>query len=62
MFKRLILLVVVLLILSGSAVYAAGAPPMQWHKGHGTDRGDHVHYGLQTSDGGYIMTGQTSEG
>jgi hypothetical protein len=35
---------------------------MQWHKGHGTDNGDHVHYGLQTSDGGYIMAGQTSEG
>ena len=62
MFKRLVLLVVVLLILSGSAVYAADAAAMQWHKGHGTDRGDHVHYGLQTSDGGYIMTGQTSEG
>ena len=38
------------------------APAMQWHKGHGTDGGDHVHYGLQTSDGGYIMTGQASEG
>jgi poly(3-hydroxybutyrate) depolymerase len=38
------------------------APAMQWHKGHGTDNGDHVHYGLQTSDGGYIMTGETSEG
>jgi hypothetical protein len=34
---------------------------MQWHEGHGTDNGDHVHYGLQTSDGGYIMAGQTSE-
>ncbi|HIJ70497.1 MAG TPA: DUF4982 domain-containing protein [Planctomycetes bacterium] len=37
-------------------------PAMQWHKGHGTDNGDHVHYGMQTSDGGYIMAGQTSEG
>ena len=27
------------------------------HKGHGIDRGDHVHYGMQTSDGGYIMAG-----
>ncbi len=62
MFKRLVLLVVVLFILSGTVVYAAEAPEMQWHKGHGTDSGDHVHYGLQTSDGGYIMTGQTSEG
>ncbi|MHC4150697.1 MAG: hypothetical protein ACYSSP_01185, partial [Planctomycetota bacterium] len=40
----------------------AQAPEMQWHKGHGTDNGEHVHYGLQTSDGGYIMTGGTSEG
>jgi hypothetical protein len=62
MFKRLVLFVVVLLMLSGSAVYAAEAPAMQWHKGHGTDSGDHVHYGMQTSDGGYMMTGQTSEG
>ena len=62
MFKRLVLLVLVLIILSESAVYAADAPAMQWHKGHGTDSGDHVHYGLQTSDGGYIMAGETSEG
>ncbi|MBT5531953.1 hypothetical protein HOK31_02765 [Candidatus Poribacteria bacterium] len=38
-----------------------GAPPAEWHKGHGTARGDHVHYGMQTRDGGYIMTGQTAE-
>ena len=62
MFKRLVLFVEVLIILSGSAVYAADTPAMQWHKGHGTDNGDHVHYGLQTSDGGYIMAGQTSKG
>ena len=62
MSKRLMLLVLALLIYSGLAVYASNAPAMQWHKGHGTDKGDHVHYGLQTSDGGYIMAGQTSEG
>ncbi|MHC4130547.1 MAG: hypothetical protein ACYSR3_00925, partial [Planctomycetota bacterium] len=62
MFKKIVFLVVVLLILSVSAVYAVDAPEMQWHKGHGTDNGDHVHYGLQTSDGGYIMTGESSEG
>ena len=39
----------------------ARAPAMEWHKGHGTARGDHVHYGLQSSDGGYIMAGETSE-
>jgi beta-galactosidase len=41
--------------------YAWEAPAMEWHKGHGTERGDHVHYGLQVSDGGYIMAGQTRE-
>jgi hypothetical protein len=61
MFERLVSLVVVLSLGTVAAVYAADAPAMQWHKGHGTDRGDHVHYGMQTSDGGYIMAGQTSE-
>ncbi len=37
------------------------APVIEWHKGHGTDGGDHVHYGMQTSDGGYIMVGQTEK-
>lgn len=48
--------------LAGAADPLAGAAPdMEWHKGHGTARGDHVHYGAQTRDGGYIMTGQTAE-
>ncbi|MEO2003380.1 MAG: hypothetical protein ABGY41_04730 [Candidatus Poribacteria bacterium] len=43
--------------------FADTAPAMEWHKGQGTDGGDHVHHGLQTSDGGYIMVGQSwSEG
>ena len=37
------------------------APVIEWQKGHGTDGGDHVHYGMQTSDGGYIMVGQTEK-
>ena len=44
----------------GDTLYAQ-APRMEWHRGHRTDRGDHVHYGLQTLDGGYVMAGQTSE-
>ena len=44
----------------GDTLYAQ-APRMEWHRGQGTARGDHVHYGLQTLDGGYVMTGQTSE-
>ncbi|MHC4326361.1 MAG: hypothetical protein ACYSUX_18985, partial [Planctomycetota bacterium] len=62
MFERTILSVVAVLMFSGPVVFAGDAPAMQWHKGHGTDNGDHVHYGLQTSDGGFIMAGQTSEG
>ena len=38
----------------------AHPPAMEWHKGHGTDGGDHVHYGMQTRDGGYIMIGEAS--
>ncbi|MHC4534199.1 MAG: hypothetical protein ACYS6K_09615 [Planctomycetota bacterium] len=62
MLKRIILLALIGFIFSELIVYGSEAPAMQWHKGHGTDKGDHVHYGLQTSDGGYIMAGQTSEG
>ncbi|MHC4116455.1 MAG: hypothetical protein ACYSWO_03000 [Planctomycetota bacterium] len=61
MLERLVWSLSAVLMLSGSATYAGQAPAMQWHKGHGTDNGDHVHYGLQTTDGGYIMAGQTSE-
>lgn len=55
-----------MVVLGGPWMQQTGAlyaqiPRMEWHQGHGTDRGDHVHYGLQTSDGGYIMAGQTSE-
>ena len=35
-------------------------PELGWYRGHGTDAGDHVHYGMQTSDGGYIMVGETN--
>jgi len=38
------------------------APAMQWHKGYGTRYGNHVHEGMQTSDGGFIAIGQTWEG
>ena len=59
MFNRLVSLVVVLSILSASALYAVDPPAMQWHKGYGTSYGNHVHEGMQTSDGGYIGIGQT---
>jgi len=39
----------------------AQAPLMEWHKGYGTNNGDHIHEIMQTSDGGYIGIGQTSE-
>ena len=46
---------VVFLLLSAWVIYSAVAPQIQRHKGHGTYNGDHVRYGLQTSDGGYII-------
>jgi hypothetical protein len=40
----------------------AQIPVMEWHKGFGTDKEEHVHEGWQTSDGGYIGVGQNWEG
>jgi hypothetical protein len=39
----------------------AQAPLMEWHKGYGTDNGEHIHEIMQTNDGGYIGIGQTDE-
>ena len=49
-------------ILLNAAVLSAQAPDMQWNKGYGTDRGEHIHEIMQTTDGGYIGIGQTDEG
>ena len=46
---------------SGSGGCADGAPAMEWHKGHGTDNGEKPQHVIQTSDGGYMMTGITDE-
>jgi hypothetical protein len=51
----------ILVFLAGSLAINAQAPAMQWHQGHGTDLGEHVHEGMQTGDGGYIGIGQTDE-
>ncbi len=42
-----------------SQVLSDQPPELDWYRGYGTDAGDHVHYGMQTSDGGYIMVGET---
>ena len=36
-------------------------PEEEWHYGFGTDRGEHIHEIMQTSDGGYLGIGQTEE-
>ena len=36
-------------------------PALAWHSGQGTDEEEHVHEGMQTSDGGYIAIGHTVE-
>jgi hypothetical protein len=41
---------------------SAQAPKMEWHKGYGTDNGEHIHDIMQTRNGGFIGIGQMSEG
>ena len=60
-FAKLTILFVVLSLVAGSTVNAVDPPAMEWHKGHGTSFGTHVHEGFQTSDGGFIGIGQTNE-
>ena len=43
-----------------NAPYNVGAPEMEWYVGQGTDVEEHVHEGMQTSDGGYIGIGETA--
>jgi hypothetical protein len=38
-----------------------GAPVEVWHKGYGTDDGEHIHEVMETSDGGFIGIGQVAE-
>ena len=37
------------------------APQVEWYKGYGTDREEHVHEGIETSDGGFLAIGHNSE-
>ena len=39
----------------------AQAPAIEWFKGYGTHTEEHVHEGMQTSDGGYIAIGHGIE-
>jgi len=39
----------------------AQAPDVEWFRGHGTRTEEHVHEGMQTSDGGYIAIGHGIE-
>ena len=40
-----------------SPILSDQPPELDWYRGHDTDAGDHVHYGMQTSDGVYITVG-----
>jgi hypothetical protein len=42
-------------------ILSAQAPEVEWFKGHGTNSEEHVHEGMQTSDGGYIAIGHGIE-
>lgn len=47
---------------AGEPSVSADAPVVEWHVGYGTQYGEHVHEGMETSDGGYIGVGQTDDG
>ncbi|MHC4271539.1 MAG: hypothetical protein ACYST2_04420, partial [Planctomycetota bacterium] len=55
---NLIILFVMLSFLVGSAL--AQAPAMQWHYAYnGSEEESHPHYVIETSDGGFLMVGET---
>ena len=56
------LLFIVSFYLTGLSILNAQSPVMEWHRGLGTNNEEHVHEGIQTSDGGYIAVGHTWEG
>ncbi|MCD6115678.1 T9SS type A sorting domain-containing protein [bacterium] len=57
--KRLICCI--LAMLSFFSFAEAQTPVMEWFKGQGTSTEEHVHEGMQTSDGGYIAIGDGIE-
>jgi hypothetical protein len=56
---RIIIVFIGLIIFSSNLI--AQAPEMEWFRGQGTSTEEHVHEGLQTSDGGYIAIGHGIE-
>jgi len=59
-FHKLILYIVIASINLSSPLFAQ-APEIEWFKGYGTNTEEHVHEGMQTSDGGYIAIGHGIE-
>ena len=69
--KILLLLLVFSLVVSGGCADASDSqtlnprveldPRVEWHYGYGTEFEDHVHDGIQTTDGGYIAIGDNRE-
>lgn len=51
---------VIFLLGCGCALASANPPALEWHKGYGTDDGDHPHFVVETSDAGFIMTGEAN--
>jgi hypothetical protein len=60
--KVIQLLFILHLVLIEISILNAQSPTMEWHKGYGTNNEEHVHEGVQTTDGGYIAVGHTWEG
>ena len=63
--KRFLYILILSFLISGFLIaeqegdLEAQVPALEWYKGYGTDGGDHAHFVMQTSDGGYIMTGES---
>ncbi len=59
-FMMKLIYLTILLLVSFSSLQAQ-APDMAWFRAQGTDTEEHVHEGMQTSDGGYIAIGHGIE-
>lgn len=59
--SRLISAIAVTLVIQIAIDLKAQTPVLEWHKGYGTSNEEHVHEGMQTSDGGFIAVGHTWE-
>jgi hypothetical protein len=56
-----IFLLLILILFFGVVTSSAQAPDVEWFRAQGTNTEEHVHEGMQTSDGGFIAIGHGIE-